>query len=83
MGAREVTRVHSLDHANELMRADQAETGGNRWQLVNVDGLDENTKSSVVREKLWAGIMKGNGRPKLVDDEWIVQSLILGMAIEE
>src|SRR5690606_29918521 len=83
MGARQVTRARSLEHANELLRADQAETGGNRWQLVNVDGLDEKAKTSVVRDKLWAGLTRGGRRPRLVSDEWIVQSLILGIAIDE
>ena len=95
MGARVVRGVVSVEEANAALREgvdglvgvrDSGIDGvvgtgmaSQRWDFVYLDSGG----GRVGREKLWAGVPKGWGRPRVVDDEWVVQSLILGNLLDE
>ncbi|KAF8425611.1 BRCT domain-containing protein [Tirmania nivea] len=95
MGARIVRGVVSVEEANAVLREGVngpvgvqdsgidgvvgAELACQRWDLVYLDS----GSGRVGKEKLWTGVPKGWGRPRIVDDEWVVQSLILGRLLTE
>lgn len=89
MGAKVVKGVGSVEEANGILREGMSlvtdsgvggVTGaGMKWDLVYLDA--GSTRGG--RDKLWAGIPKGWLRPRVVDDEWVVQSLILGKLLDD
>ncbi|RPB26689.1 hypothetical protein L211DRAFT_866183 [Terfezia boudieri ATCC MYA-4762] len=95
MGARVVKGVVSVEEANTVLREGMNRPVGlqdsgidgvvgaglacQRWDFVYLDSGG----GRMVREKLWTGVPKGWGRPRVVDDEWVVQSLILGKLLDE
>ena len=95
MGARVVRGVVSVEEANTVLREgvngllgvqdsgiDGVVGAGlacQRWDFVYLDSVG----GRVGREKLWTGMPKGWGRPRVVNDEWVVQSLILGKLLDE
>lgn len=97
MGATEVRAVASVEEANGALKqglgltpmkdSGVAEVGvsglaGPKWDLVYLDaGGTKGARGA--REKLWAGVPRGFTRPRVVDDEWVVQSLILGKFLDE
>ena len=94
MGARVVRGVVSMEEANAALREGVnglvgaqdsgidgvvgAELACQKWNFVYMDS----GSGRVGREKLWTGVPKG-WRPRIVDDEWVVQSLILGRLLDE
>lgn len=99
MGATKVKAVVSIEEANGALKdglglvdSGVAEVGVStlaspRWDLVYLDAGGtkgaRGAREKLSREKLWAGVPRGQTRPRVVDDEWVVQSLIFGKLLDE
>lgn len=66
LGASKVAKT-TLDGASKLLTA-----ATTNWDLIYVDAKDKERA-----EKMWKGTAS-----RVVDDEWVVQSLILGKLID-
>ncbi|KAL0634081.1 radiation sensitive protein rad9 [Maublancomyces gigas] len=74
LGAARVARAVDLEGAQMVLEA------GEKWDFVYVEAKDKEQA-----EKMWSGGGGGKGKVKVkvVDDEWVVQSLILGRLIAD
>ncbi|KAF8475624.1 hypothetical protein BDZ91DRAFT_710025 [Kalaharituber pfeilii] len=81
LGAKEVLQVSSVEEANEILKVGNGEGSCSRWDLVYVDAATN--KSTGGKDKLWVGVPTVWRKPRVVDDEWVIQSLILGRLLEE
>ncbi|KAH0608380.1 uncharacterized protein H6S33_001514 [Morchella sextelata] len=73
MGAERVIKVGNLEAAGRLLE------GPEEWDYVCVEAKERGKAERMYREKAGAG----EGRVQIVDDEWIVQSLIFGRLVDE
>ncbi|KAI5841002.1 hypothetical protein DFP73DRAFT_131815 [Morchella snyderi] len=73
MGAGRVIKVGNLEAAIRLLE------GPEEWDYVCVEAKERSKAERMYREKAGAG----GGRVQIVDDEWIVQSLIFGRLVDE
>lgn len=84
LGAARVARAVNLEGAQQVLEAEEtaavaAVAVAEKWDFVYVEAKDKERA-----EKMWGGGGKGKkAKVKVVDDEWIVQSLILGRLIDD
>lgn len=78
LGAARVARAVNLEGAQQVLEAEET-AAAEKWDFVYVEAKDKERA-----EKMWGGGGKGKkAKVKVVDDEWIVQSLILGRLIDD
>lgn len=78
LGASRVAKAVTLEGVNKILQ--RAESEGElegKWDFVYVEAKDKDRA-----ERMWGGKGK-KSRVKVVDDEWVIQSLILGRLIDD
>jgi hypothetical protein len=93
LGARQVKRAMSNEEARKLLL--ETEDSGEKWDWVYVDKKEEDAEKAIFgpntntvrkRKRHSDGTEESDGQPKrvkIINDEFVVQSLILGRLLEE
>lgn len=78
LGAARVARAQGMDAARDLVAA-----ADGAWDFVYVEAADRECAEKTWGRRGAGGGGGGGGGVRVVDDEWVVQSLILGRLIDD
>lgn len=77
LGASRVAKAVTLEGVGRILQKAEGEEVVEKWDFVYVEAKDRGRA-----EKMFGGKGK-RAKVKVVDDEWVVQSLILGRLIDD